>query len=333
MEAADAAAPVPRPGASRPVTDLRVLYTGTRGSEWQSRARVHAATTNLHGEVSVTGLTISVNHISVEEVENTLLPLALWLAKQCVSRRRVLVGVTGPGGAGKSVACEVLAQCLRALPADCFGDPDSEDFDEDGEAEMEEDDGPATIGQNGVVVVGVDAFHYPNAQLLETSATLHSGQVAPLKAVKGTPPTMDVAGLVQALHLLSDDRGTTRLPYYDRQAHDPRPAGPLVTPEARLVIVEGIHLLHTEGQWAELRGLLTCCIHLDTSSTECRKRLIERKSAPGAGRSVAEATAHYELVDRQNLRAHQFSRGLADLVVQLRPGTFEVLSATKGGWA
>jgi pantothenate kinase len=198
---------------------------------------------------------------------------------------------------------------------------------------MEEDDGPATIGQHGVVVVSVDAFHFPNAQLLETSATLHSGQVAPLKAAKGTPPTMDVAGLVQALHLLSDDRGTTRLPYYDRQAHDPRPAGPLVTPEARLVIVEGIHLLHTEGQWAELRGLLTCCIHLDTSSTECRKRLIERKSAPGAGRSVAEATAHYELVDRQNLRAHQFSRGLADLVVQLRPGTFEVLSATKGGWA
>lgn len=280
-------------------------------------------------QVRVTGLTVPINRISAEDVENTLLPLVLWLAKHCVGRRRVMVGVTGAGGAGKSVACEVLAECLRALPADCFGTPGSSDGGSVQEPEMEEDEEPAPIGKHGVVVLGVDAFHFPNAHLLETEATLPSGQRAALKAVKGTPPTMDVAGLIRTLQMLLEG-GYVQLPYYDRQAHDPRPSGPIATPETRLVLVEGIHLLHADGQWAEVGELLDCCIHLDTSSIECRRRLIERKSAPGAGRSIAQATAHYELVDRQNLRAHQLSRGLADLVLQLRPGTFDLLSATIG---
>lgn len=338
MEAAFATAPVT--ANRRAATDLRVLYTsaGAQGLEWQARVRVHAAATNIN-EVSVTGLTVDVNTVTAEDVENTLLPLALWLAKQCVGRRRVLIGVTGPGGAGKSVASEVLAECLRALPADCFGDPDSDgDSDSDSggggggghhDAEMEYHDAPVPIGQEGVVVLGVDAFHFPNAYLLETEAMLYSGQRASLKAVKGTPGTMDIVGLERTLHLLLEG-GRVQLPYYDRHAHDPRPSGPTATPTTRLVIVEGIHLLHAEGRWAKLRGLLSCCIHLDTNSIECRRRLIERKSAPGAGRSVAEATTHYELVDRQNLRAHQLSRGLADLVLQFRPGTFEMLSAAQG---
>ncbi len=338
MEAAfAAAAPVARTASQRrPTTDLRALYTSAgaqAGSEWQARARVHAATTNLN-EVRVTGLTVDVNRITAEDVENTLLPLALWLAKQCVGRRRVIVGVTGAGGAGKSVACEVLAECLRALPTDCFADLDSDDGSgggsgDSGELAVEDHDEPAPIGPEGVVVLGVDAFHFPNAYLLETEAMLHSGQRSSLKAVKGTPATIDVVGLARTLRRLLEGE-VVQFPYYDRHAHDPRPAGPTATPATRLVIVEGIHLLHAEGQWADLRGLLSCCIHLDTSSIECRRRLIERKSAPGAGRSVAEATAHYELVDRQNLRAHQLSRGLADLVLQLRPGTFEMLSAAQG---
>lgn len=326
MEPTDAPAPALQPRVSQAVTDLRLLYAGARGSEWQARAHIHATTTDLN-EVRVTGLTVPINRISAEDVENTLLPLVLWLAKLCVGRRRVLVGVTGAGGSGKSVTCEVLAECLRALPVNCFGESDSEEDDEERGLEVQDESAP--IGQYGVAVLGVDAFHFPNAYLMETEATLHSGQRAALKAVKGTPPTMDIVGLKTTLQLLLDGGGA-QLPYYDRQAHDPRPNGPIVTPDTRLVIVEGIHLLHGEGQWAELRGLLDCCIHLDTSSMECRRRLIERKSAPGAGRSVAQATAHYELVDRQNLRAHQFSRGLADIVLQLRPGTFDLLSATRG---
>jgi pantothenate kinase len=247
----EAAAPAP---AGRAVTDLRLLYTGARGSEWRARAGVHAATASL-SEVGVTGLTVPISPIDAEDVENTLLPLALWLAQQCAGRQRVLVGVTGAGGAGKSVACEVLAACLRALPVDCYGDPEPDDSDSDEEEEDDEEDEeePPPIGNYGVVVLGVDAFHYPNAYLLENEATLHSGQRASLKAMKGTPPTMDIAGLRQTLETLLEGGGTQQLPYYDRQAHDPRPTGSIVMPETRLVLVEGIHLLHAEGAWAELR--------------------------------------------------------------------------------
>ena len=329
------------PDPSR-VTDLRLLYAGTLGSQWRANASVHTAAAGLH-DVSVTGQHVPISPITTSDVEHTLLPLALWIAKQCAGRRRLLVGITGPGGAGKSVTCEVLATCLRALPVDCFGSGREEYSSSEYESE-EDTPPPLPLGDAGVVVLGVDAFHYPNEYLTENEAVLHSGQRRALKVIKGTPPTMDCAALLRTLRNLRDssiaDVLTTQLPYYDRNAHDPRPEGPVVRPQTRLVrfvlkvmsllfqmmnfalnmmifntnvqvLVEGVHLLHDDGPWSDLREVLHCCIHLDTSSIECRKRLISRKSAPGAGKTVAQATAHYQLVDRQNVRAHQVgSNGL-----------------------
>lgn len=44
----EAAASVPHASAGRAVTDLRLLYGGSQGSEWQARARVHATAANLN---------------------------------------------------------------------------------------------------------------------------------------------------------------------------------------------------------------------------------------------------------------------------------------------
>ena len=285
-----------------PVDLAGALSDGPHPTNVPDAEAVRAAAAALTA-VTVTGLTVPINPISAGEVDATLLPLAAWLGRQCAGGgRRLLVGVTGAGGAGKSVACEVLAACLRALP-----------------------------GTGGVAVLGVDAFHRPNDYLLAHEVELPTGERATLKTIKGTPPTMDCAALLRTLRSLRDDTdGRQQLPYYDRKAHDPRPNGATVGPETAVVLVEGIHLLHAEGAWAELRSVLHCCIHLDTPSLECRRRLIERKAAPGAGRTVAEATAHYELVDRRNLRAHQLARSSADLVLELQPGSFIVKSAAAG---
>eukprot|EP01052_Picozoa_sp_SAG31_P025561 SAG31_NODE_2247_length_6094_cov_6.426522_5_plen_140_part_00 len=131
---------------------------------------------------------------------------------------RLLVGVTGGGGAGKSTLAHVLAHCLRALPPACFAASS-----------------PANVVP-AVHVLGVDGYHLSSAEL----------RAANLQSVKGTPPTIHAAALLADLRRLGEpvDSGVVRLPQYSRELHEPiAAAGPSVaTADPAVVLVEGVHL-------------------------------------------------------------------------------------------
>ena len=113
---------------------------------------------------------------------------------------------------------------------------------------MKVEEAKAEVAATTAAVVAV------STEVETAEVELPTGERATLKTIKGTPPTMDCAALLRTLRSLRDDTdGTQQLPYYDRQAHDPRPNGAIVGPETAVILVEGIHLLHAEGEWAELR--------------------------------------------------------------------------------
>jgi pantothenate kinase len=63
-----------------------------------------------------------------------------------------------------------------------------------------------------------------------------------------------------------------------------------VPPQARVVLLEGLYLLHDGDGWAGVRPLLEGCFYLDTPPPLARERLLARHQAAwGIGREEAEA--------------------------------------------
>lgn len=246
-------------------------------------AAVRSVSTNLT-TITADGRTMQVESIGEAEATNTLFPLALWLATRMGSsstcregRRapRLIVGLTGPGGVGKSTLAYVLGECVRALPAECF----------------------AMVDKPAVHVLGVDAYHLPT-----TAFAAQPG----LAVRKGRPDTFTPKALLADLCNLREGQADVPLPIYDRGLHEPvAGAGGTVRGDLSpaLIIVEGIHLLHRGDGWAPIRGALDLTIALRPASASlARERLIARKVQ--GGRAQHDAATHYDRVDLPNVRAH-----------------------------
>ncbi len=213
-------------------------------------------------ELKASGVAVRIE-VTREQIESLLLPLAL--ASQDLARtkrQRVLVGVTGGVGTGKTILSVLLCRVLHAL-----------------------------AGQEIAVPLGVDAYHFPNA-FLDTHFEIEQGKEVPLRQIKGRPPTFDAEVLVADLRRLrSSEEHEIRLPVYDRARHDPVPGALCVRPHHRIVVVEGLHLLRPEQSWKEARDCLDFCTLLELPLETCRRRVVTRKIA--AGRPPADVCARF----------------------------------------
>lgn len=186
-------------------------------------------------------------------------------------RRRIL-GVTGTPGAGKSTVTAALLQAL--------GDR--------------------------AVVVGMDGFHFANAELVRLGR----------RDRKGAPDTFDVDGYVALLRRLSTQTaGTIYAPVFDRELEESIGSAVPVRADVPLVITEGNYLLHDEHGWDAVRPLLDEVWYLDVDADERRRRLVARRL--GHGHPADEATAWVRDVDEPNARLVETARDRADLVVRV----------------
>lgn len=234
-------------------------------------------------------------HLAVmpSEVFGLYLPLALRLADQVdATEGRLLVAVAGVPGCGKTVFAARLARVVRAVS-------------------------PSV----GVVAVGLDGYHYPNAHLAATAAPATVPEPGPLKLYKGAPLTFDVARLAADLGRLRAG-GALTLPAYDRTVHEPAEGRLRVSASDRLALVEGNYLLCREPGWEAVPDLFDLRVFLNLPTGANRAPLVARHVR--GGRSQADAERHYERVDRANSRLAAGSVGEADLVIELSGG-FRVL--------
>ncbi|KQV77901.1 fructose transporter [Nocardioides sp. Root122] len=189
---------------------------------------------------------------------------------------RVVLGITGAPGAGKSTLAEALVAGLRA------------------------DLGPDDVGH-----LPMDGFHLADVQLDRLG----------LRDRKGAPETFDIDGYVAILSRLHDEPGhTVYAPGFERDLEQPIAAAIAVPASARLVVTEGNYLLLPDRGWERVRPLLTEAWFVDVDDDVRRERLVRRHEQ--FGKSPEGARAWVDRVDEPNAELVRATRERADLVIE-----------------
>ncbi len=199
---------------------------------------------------------------------------------QAQPQRRTIVGIVGLPGSGKSTIASQLAAQVNAQ-----------------------------VGPGTVQALGMDGFHLSRAalaQLPDPAAAL---------ARRGAPWTFDPAGLAARITALRQapllpGAAPVLWPDFEHSVGDPQEDAVAIGPATRLVLVEGLYLLHREHGW-NLDGLLDACWYLDVPMEVAMQRLVVRHQAAW-GFTVAQAEARLALNDRLNADTVALTKNRAD---------------------
>ncbi|BBZ53067.1 nucleoside/nucleotide kinase family protein [Mycolicibacterium phocaicum] len=175
---------------------------------------------------------------------------------------RVIVGLTGPPGVGKSTAAERLVDEFNATQRDF------------------------------AALLPMDGFHLANGQLARLGR----------KGRKGAPDTFDAAGFLVALARVRDAYQTADVyvPRFDRALEESVAAGLVVPAAARLVVTEGNYLALPSHGFSGARELIDGLYYLRGADDVRRQRLLARHIA--GGRSLIAAEHWVRAVDEPNAR-------------------------------
>ncbi len=142
---------------------------------------------------------------------------------------RVIVGIAGPPGSGKSTLVQQLAQRLNR-----------------------------THGDNTAVALGMDGFHLSKAQLRQ----MPDPDLA--FARRGAPWTFDAAGFVARLNYLRQADVVVHWPDFAHELGDPIEDAITVNSAVQLVLVEGLYLLHDQDGWQDAQPIFDEVWYLNT---------------------------------------------------------------------
>jgi pantothenate kinase len=155
--------------------------------------------------------------------------------------RRVLIGVAGGPGAGKST---IAAQVVDALNATAPG---------------------------SAALVPMDGFHMRHKKL-EGLDTVKD---------KGAPHTFEGAAFAGYLGTLKVATGPVSGPSYSRQIEDVVDDAFIVGAEAKILIVEGNYLLLANPPWDAVKPLLDLAVFIHLDREKVRARLMKRHAEAG----------------------------------------------------
>ena len=170
---------------------------------------------------------------------------------------RWIIGMAGLPGSGKSTLATRLAHEVNACTA-----PDT------------------------LIALGMDGFHLTKAELNQFA------NPAAAFARRGAPWTFDTGAFLNRLQMLREAAGhaTVTWPDFQHEVGDPVKEAHSIPPTTRLIIVEGLYLLHRADGWEAISQFFDERWYLDTPLKTALERLTQRHmKAWGLTRDEAEA--------------------------------------------
>ena len=149
--------------------------------------------------------------------------------------------------------------------------------------------------KHSAICVPMDGFHLTRAQL----DAMPDPKLA--HARRGAEWTFDAKGLSKALQAIRTEKlNPPALPGFDHKEKDPCAGAYRVRAEHTIVIVEGLYLLLTGGDWATVSNQFHFRAFLFTHLNTCEKRIVPRHVRAGICEDEAAALARWRESDRAN---------------------------------
>ena len=192
---------------------------------------------------------------------------------------RLVLGITGSPGAGKSTLAVFLAETC------------------------------------GAAVVPMDGFHLADVELARRGLLDRKGAPETFDGWGYAALLARVRGLGAAAGSGSGSAEVVMAPMFERDLEQPIAGAIPVPPSAGLVVTEGNYLLLEADPWPRVRARLDAVWHVGTDDALRLPRLLARHVA--SGKTPAEAAAWVDRVDRPNGVLIEAARTRADLVLDL----------------
>lgn len=197
---------------------------------------------------------------------------------QSRQKPRMIIGMTGPAGAGKSVIAAIFQEVAKQVSL------------------------PFRFE-----TVGIDAFHYTNDFLV---TNMSGGEL--LKNHKGRFDTYDVEKLVTTLIQFSKGEEVS-LPKYSRKIHDPIENAIVIHEQNALLFVEGLWLLYGQNGWEKVGKLLDFSIFVEADKGKVKHGVVGRHMA--GGRTSEDAFEYYEANEAKNFDLIMRTKSRADKII------------------
>jgi pantothenate kinase len=164
------------------------------------------------------------------------------------------------------------------------------------------------MNANIAIALSMDGFHLAKAALAQFADPASALQR------RGSPWTFDPAGLAdKLLQLRQTPYQASTWPDFQHGVGDPVADAIIIQPDVKLIIVEGLYLLHREHGW-NVAHLLDECWALNTPAELAQSRLIDRHMAAW-GVSHEQALARLALNDDLNADIVLKTLQFADYIV------------------
>ncbi|ESL06164.1 hypothetical protein TRSC58_06166 [Trypanosoma rangeli SC58] len=227
--------------------------------------------------------------VSPEELREAVLTIVKRYKQ--APQRRLLVGIAGRPGSGKTTVAEVLAKEVRAMLRTLSDDPRDH-------------------AEKAVVTMPMDGYHYYRKEL---RAMPNGPEAVERRGAEWTFDPRKLCKDLQAIRLPAVTAETTgiplynevRVPTFDHSVGDPKEEDICIGCDTAIVIAEGNYLLYRgTPTWAEVNRCFDIGVFLDCSAEQatwriCRRHMVSFKLDQESAmlRATGSDATNGELVD------------------------------------